>query len=270
MRILFVSMLLLGAVAFADTVTLQDGRTVNGSYLGGDSRSIKIAVGDRIETYSVSDVRNISFGDVVAPPVLRNRPTVTLVPGTPSVSAQPTPAPAQAPRQMAAQREIAPGTTMEVRLIDDVDSERDQVGKSYRATLNEPINDAAGNTVVPRGADMVVKLVNDQESGKLQGKTILTLDVVSMKVDGRDVPIDTANVTQESGSRTGRSAKVIGGTAVLGTIIGAIAGGGKGAAIGAAAGAGAGTGVQVLTKGQRVRIPSETILNFTLQQAVRL
>jgi hypothetical protein len=31
-------------------------------------------------------------------------------------------------------------------------------------------------------------------------------------------------------------------------------------------GGGAGTGVQVLTKGQQVKIPSETRLDFTLQQ----
>ena len=99
---------------------------------------------------------------------------------------------------------------------------------------------------------------------------MLTLDVVSLEINGQQVPIDTAEVTQQSGSRTARSGKVIGGTAALGAIIGAIAGGGKGAAIGAVSGAGAGTAVQVLTKGQRVRIPSETRLTFTLQQAVRL
>ena len=63
---------------------------------------------------------------------------------------------------------------------------------------------------------------------------------------------------------------MIGGTAVLGAIIGAIAGGGKGAAIGAGAGAARARRLQVATKGQRVRIPSETRLTFTLQQPVRL
>jgi hypothetical protein len=63
---------------------------------------------------------------------------------------------------------------------------------------------------------------------------------------------------------------VIGGTAAVGAIIGAIAGGGKGAAIGGLAGAGAGTTAQVITKGQRVKIPSETRLTFTLDQPVRL
>ncbi len=258
--------LLISSGLFADTVTFQDGRSVNGSYLGGDARTVRVAVGDRVETYSVSDVRNITFGsaaqssappqpNVVPPPVYRERP----------VPPQPT---ATAARMSSG--EIPTGTVLTVRLIDDVDSQRDRMGQTYRASLDEPVLDGAGNTVVTRGADVVIKLVDDKESGKIEGKTILTLDVVSLNINGRPVEIDTANVSQESESRTGRSAKVIGGTAVLGTIIGAIAGGGKGAAIGAASGAGVGTAAQVLTKGQRVRIPSETRLTFTLQQPVRI
>jgi hypothetical protein len=52
----------------------------------------------------------------------------------------------------------------------------------------------------------------------------------------------------------------------VGAIIGAIAGGGKGAAIGAGAGSAAGAGVQVFTRGQQVKVPSETLLEFRLQQ----
>ena len=167
-------------------------------------------------------------------------------------------------------RVIPNGTVLTIRLIDDVDSRTDDVGKTYRASLDEPVNDANGNLLVSRGADVTVKLVDDKESGKIEGKTVLTLDIVSLRIDGREVDVDTAAVTQESASRTARSGKVIGGTAALGAIIGAIAGGGKGAAIGAASGAGVGTAAQVMTKGQRVRIPSETRLTFTLQQAVRL
>ena len=57
----------------------------------------------------------------------------------------------------------------------------------------------------------------------------------------------------------------VGAGAGIGAIIGAIAGGGKGAAIGAAAGGGLGGGVQAATKGQQIKLPSETVLNFTLQ-----
>jgi hypothetical protein len=62
----------------------------------------------------------------------------------------------------------------------------------------------------------------------------------------------------------------VGGGAVLGAIIGGIAGGGKGAAIGAGAGSAAGAGVQVLTRGQQVKVPSETLLEFRLQQPVTI
>ena len=51
-------------------------------------------------------------------------------------------------------------------------------------------------------------------------------------------------------------------------VIGAIAGGGKGAAIGAAAGAGAGGAYQAATRGKQVKVPSETKLDFQLEQPV--
>jgi len=53
-------------------------------------------------------------------------------------------------------------------------------------------------------------------------------------------------------------------------LLGAVIGGGKGAAIGAATGAGAGGVAQGVTKGQQVRIPSETKLDFTLDQPVEI
>jgi hypothetical protein len=143
------------------------------------------------------------------------------------------------------------------------------MGQTFRASTDEPVM-VGSETVIPRGADVLMKLTDDKESGKLTGKTELTMDIMSVQVNGKMVDIDTQEVTTSSGSRTGKTAKVVGGTAALGAIIGAIAGGGKGAAVGAASGAAVGGGVQVMTKGQRVRIPSETRLTFTLQQPVRL
>ncbi len=164
---------------------------------------------------------------------------------------------------------IPAGTVLNVRMIDGVDSETSQVGQTYQASLDDPIM-VDGETVVPRGADIVAKLVEDKQSGKISGKTELTLDLVSIRVNGRMVDLNTQEVTTSSDSRTGKSAKVIGGGAVLGAVLGGIFGGGKGAAIGATSGAGAGAAVQVLTKGQRVKIPSETRLSFTLQNAVKI
>ena len=257
--------LLLAGLAVADTVIFRDGHTVNGSFLGGDSRNIRVAVGNRVDTIRLADIDRITFGDSdqsYAPPTLRYPPEERR---------------AEVPPPPPARREdyndgpmIPSGTVLTIRMTDSVDSERDRVGQTFNASLDEPVMDPGGRTLIPRGADVVVKLVDDVQSGKIEGRTILTLDIVSLRINGRDVNVDTTAITEQSGSRTARSGKVIGGTAALGAIIGAIAGGGKGAAIGAGAGAGAGTVAQVATKGQRVRIPSETRLTFTLQQPVRL
>jgi hypothetical protein len=127
-----------------------------------------------------------------------------------------------------------------------------------------------GETIIPRGADAVVKLVDSKESGKLTGRAELTLDLMSVKVNGQMVDINTQSVSRESDSRGQRTAKVAGGTAAVGAIIGAIAGGGKGAVIGAGAGGAAGAGAEEVTKGQRVKVPSETRLTFVLDTAIRI
>ncbi|HET8549733.1 MAG TPA: hypothetical protein VFL57_17110 [Bryobacteraceae bacterium] len=290
-RVLILAMAV-AACAAADTLTLKSGRTVHGTYLGGDSRQIRMTVGDRVDTFAVADVEQIRFGDesgtaaastapaktpmaqaqpaqTTAAPGLRRRdtPRDDIALTRPERTYEPA-RPAQT-RSASTGSEVPSGSSLVVRLVDDVDSERDTVGQTFRASIDEPVI-VDGQTLIPRGADAVVKLVEDKQSGKLTGRTELTLDLQSVTVNGRSIDILTSEVTQASESRTGRTAKVAGGTAALGAIIGAVAGGGRGAAIGAVTGAAAGGAVQVLTKGQRVRIPSETRLTFTLQQPLRL
>ena len=126
------------------------------------------------------------------------------------------------------------------------------------------------DVVVQKGADARVRLVAEQESGKLTGKAGLTVQLVSITVDGKTMPVNSSDVSEYSGSRGARTAKSAAAVGAVGAIIGAIAGGGKGAAIGAGAGAAAGAGAQTVMKGQQVRIPSETVLTFTTQKAVQL
>lgn len=239
------------SLAFADKLTLRSGKVVEGTYLGGDSRQIRMAVGDKIESYQVMDIWSLQFG--AAPAAAPTQPSQPATTGQAAVTGV----------------EIPAGTELIVRMIDAVDSEVHRVGRTFQASLDEPVI-VDGKTVIPRNVDVVAKLVEDKQSGKLAGRTELTMALVSLTVDGKTVDVTTQEVTTASESRTGRTAKVVGGTAALGAIIGAIAGGGKGAAVGAASGAGAGTAIQVLTKGQQVKIPSETRLSFTLQQPVRL
>jgi hypothetical protein len=77
-------------------------------------------------------------------------------------------------------------------------------------------------------------------------------------------------VTQDSAGKGKKTARNAGIGAIAGGIIGALAGGGKGAAIGAASGGALGTGASAITKGPKVRIPSETLLRFTLSQSAKI
>ena len=165
-------------------------------------------------------------------------------------------------------KQIPRGTVVYVRLIDGIDSEKNAVGDTFKASLDEPLS-AGGEVIAPRGADALVKLEAAQESGKLRGKTELMVQLVSVAVDGKPVSFTTSSVSQASDSQGVKTAKTAAAVGAVGAIIGAIAGGGKGAAIGAGAGAAAGAGSQVFLGGQRVRIPSETVLSFTTEEAVK-
>jgi outer membrane lipoprotein SlyB len=163
--------------------------------------------------------------------------------------------------------QVPAGTLITVRMIDKIDSNVARLGQTFRAGVDEPVM-VDGQTVIPRGADALVKLVEDQQSGKFEGKTVLTLALTDITINSQTIDTSTTDVSRASSSRGARSAKVVGGAAVLGAILGAVVGGGRGAAIGAASGAAVGGAAQVITKGQQVKIPTETRLNFTLQQPI--
>ena len=271
-RALLAGMVLLGATAaWADRLTLKTGTVVNGTYLGGSSRQVRMEVDGQIQSYEVEQVRSIAFGD--DQPLSRTtRPASQPTPPPPSQQQ-----PALSPRasepnysQEAVSGVTIPAdTVIEIRMVDSVNSETARLGQTFQASLDEPIY-VNGQQVVPRGADVLTKLVNDQRAGKIQGRNVLTLALSQISVNGRYIDVTSTDVQTSAGSQTARTAKVVGGTSALGAIVGAIAGGGTGAAIGAASGAAVGGAATVLTNGPQVKIPSETRLTFRLQAPARL
>jgi hypothetical protein len=257
---------LVGAAALAgDTIKLRDGRTIDGTFMGGDTRQVRLMTSDgRLENFAISDVESISFpGPAPAATITPAAPPAPVTPARSQTAAVPSrPAAAAA----SAGRVVVPaGTVVTVRLIDSIDSDVAGAGERFRASLDTPLQ-VGEKTIAPRGSDVSVQLVRVEQSGKLSGRDEVAMDLFDITVNGKKYPVATSYAEVQSDSRTGQTAKVVGGTAALGAVIGAIAGGGRGAAIGAASGAGAGTAVQVLTRGERVKIPSESRLDFTLKQ----
>jgi hypothetical protein len=162
---------------------------------------------------------------------------------------------------------IEQGTQMTIRLIDSIDSEKNQVGDTFHATLNAPLS-AEGTEAIPAGTDVTGHIVDLKSSGKFAGESLVVLQLDSISSNGKSYNLQTDQYRKEGSSRGKNTAEKVGGGAIIGGIIGAIAGGGKGAAIGSAAGAGVGGGAQAASKKQTIKLPSETVLNFTLQAPV--
>ncbi len=262
--------LLLCSMAWADQIVLKDGTVYSGKFVRGDSKTVDFRILGRVESFKISDIAQIVFKE----PELE-APASTGVTSTPSAPVQPTqPAPETKPRfvRQEAQAQTTPtsgvtlpvGTPMTIRTTADIDTDRNRVGDIFEATLDEPLV-SGSQTIVPRGATVKGRIAYAKESGKLSGQSQLILELTELDANGKSYILRTSDYSEVGASRGKRTAATVGGTAALGTIIGAIAGGGKGAAIGAASGAAVGTGVQVITKGQTLKIPAETILEFRLQ-----
>ena len=195
-------------------------------------------------------------------------PIAPPAPVTPVVAAAPAPAPPPPPPPPKPITITIPeGTVVTVRTIDAIDSSTASAGQSFTGSLDAPVS-VDGQVVLPRGLNARLKITAAESAGKFKGRSELTVALDTITYQGKVYTFATSDVQQKGASRGKRSAEVIGGGAVLGAIIGGIAGGGKGAAIGSAAGAGAGTVVQATTHGQKVKIPSETKLDFTLHAPV--
>ncbi len=272
-----VMLILGGSAASADSINLRNGEVVQGTYIGGTPRQIRVDVNGEIRTYDVQQVQSVTFADPnyqPPPPVQRgeNYPPRNNDSRYNDSNAQapgysPLPPP-QAVGQ-AAGLTLPADTNITVRMIDSVNSQTARLGQIFKASVDEPVV-VNGQAVIPRGADVLTKLVEDQQSGKIQGRTVLALALVSINVNGRVVDVTSTDVRTTSSSRGARTGTLVGGGAALGAIVGAIAGGGKGAAIGAGSGAALGGGAEVMTSGQQVKIPSETRLTFRLQTPVQI
>lgn len=256
-------------VASADTLELKDGRVLEGRFMGGTQAVLRFEVNGELQTFSTNDVVAVSFTrggsgnhQSQAPP--QEEAPAPVQPAPQSLAPNSSRAADSSGNSSVS---IPAGQSLLVRMIDGVDSSRNHVGDVFRASLETDLN-VNGYVVARKGTDVYGRLANAKEAGHISGSSELQLELTRMVIDGRDFPVVSSDYSLKGKGRGGDTAKKVGGGAAVGAIIGAIAGGGKGAAIGAGVGSAAGAGVQVLTKGQQVKVPSETLLEFRLEQPV--
>lgn len=275
------------------TVLMRDGTQVTGAVLSNSTTEIKIAGDDNItRTIPMAQVKSVDYGETPTPAAEPAReqpaaPNAATKPAQRETAKAPAPRPRRQPDQAhVAQHEHATesaittktfelpvGTEVSVRTEDTIDSAKAVEGQTFAAEVTDDVQDAAGATVIPRGANAQIIIRSASKGGRIRGASDLVLDLKSVSIEGREYELGTSDMLQRGKSGIGanrRTAEYTGGGAAVGAIIGAIAGGGKGAAIGAGAGAGAGAIAQVLTKGGAIKVPVETILTFKLDKPLHV
>jgi hypothetical protein len=235
--VLWVVAIGLAGTASADTLRLKNGQVFYGQFVGRTPTSIEFTTQDGNTLFFLpQDVASLSFGPVAPPP--------------------------PAPQMMT----LEPGTVILVQLVDTLDTSNAQTGQVFSATLSTNLL-ASGYVVARMGAPVYGQILEAKSAGRFSGTSQLVLQLTQLVINGNPVPIVTDTFDTSGKSSSKRSAIRLFGGAGLGAAIGAIAGNaGIGAAIGAVAG-GVGSVVQ---KGDQVQIPSETQLQFTLEQPVTL
>jgi hypothetical protein len=247
---------LAASMAWADTLELKNGSLIKGKFLGGTETEVSFQVGSTVQKYSVADIASLKFDSEVAAGAPAPQPQSSLpdAPG-PGTRVETKPAIVTIPA----------GTRVSVRTIDSIDSTVNLVGDRFQASLEEPLT-LEGIVVVPRDATVYGRLTESKESGTFAGRSRLRLELTGIEVNGKIVSVVTGEYEATGKSRGTSTARRTVGGAALGAIIGAVADGGQGAAIGASVGAGAGATSEIITGGDQVKVPSETLLDFTLLQ----
>jgi outer membrane lipoprotein SlyB len=124
--------------------------------------------------------------------------------------------------------------------------------------------------LIPKGSPAELVVLEAREKSGWKGPRV-QLGLRSVTVKGVNYMVVSNELEQTAGiGKNRRPAEMVGGGATLGTMIGAAAGGGKGAVLGGLAGAAAGAAIQIFTQGDEVRIPSETVMTFRIDEPIRL
>jgi hypothetical protein len=241
----------------ADRVRLRSGKIVEGMFMGGDSKSVRVLLDD-------GSVSEIPLEEATAVEFSARKPK-------PAPAAAPAPAPAaQAPAPAAAPKAVTvpAGTMLNVRLTQAIDVDTSAAGQTFKAIVDDPVM-IGGAVVIPRGASAVMQAVKVEQSGKMKGSDKISLKVNSIGFGGMVHEVSTTYVETKGKGEGKKTARKVGAGAGLGAIVGGIAGGGSGAAIGAAVGGV--TGGAVAAGGEEhLQLAAETRLQFQLTAAVNI
>ncbi len=255
-----------GSVAVhADRVRLRSGKVIEGMFIGGDSKTVRVLLDDgTVSEVPLTEAAAVEFSARV-PKKSPAAPAPAAAAPAPAAATAP-PAASPPPRKPAVT--VPAGTIVNVRLTQGIDVDATQAGQKFKAVVDDPVM-VGGAIVIPRGASAYLQAVHVAQSGSMKGSDKITLKLNAVGFGGTVHEVASTYVESKGKGEGKKTARKIGGGAGLGAIVGGIAGGGEGAAIGAAIGGV--TGAAVASGGEEhLKLPAETRLQFQLSSAAAI
>ncbi|WP_354625400.1 hypothetical protein [Psychromonas sp. MME2] len=230
----------------AATVTLKDGRAIEGKIKSQNSETIVVDMNGIEMRIPASEVALI---DLQSSTSLDNTDTAA-VSQTNTTTQDSSNIPVTVPA----------GTAITIRMSESVNSRNHKTGQRFTGVLEA--NLMAGNVVVaPKGAQVYGVLSNVKKAGRIAGSA-------SMQLELRDISINNVMVairTQAISGTGENTAKTSVGRTARAAAIGGLIGGGDGAKTGAKVGVGA----AILTQGSDIEVPKGTLLDFILTAPIQ-
>jgi hypothetical protein len=233
--------IVLGA-AFADTLELTDGTSLEGKFVGSSNGIIMFQIDGDIEAYPEAEVEGISLDSGAAATQKAVEPKVQTSTKSASVT-------------------IPSGTRLVIRTSDSIDSRKHGAGHKFRGQLEGAIT-VDGMTVVTSGTVLHGQIVQARSGGRAVGSSEMTIEFTDIMIDNQLFEIATTDLQSKTANETGKTARRTLRAAAIGGLIDG--------SDGAKTGAKVGVGVSVLTRGSSINVPAGTILETTLRVPLNL
>jgi hypothetical protein len=165
---------------------------------------------------------------------------------------------------------VPAGTGLAIRIDHQISAKHSRAGEKFTGEIVDPVRDGSGKDVIPKGSPVGGVVVIAHKRGHFKGASTLELRLTSLTLNGQQYPLETRDLREHKKGKGKRTAAMIGGGSGLGMLIGGVASGGTGLVVGGLAGAGAGTLGAGLTGNRDLVIPAESIVHFTLKDALEI
>ena len=215
--------------------------------------------------------------DAKAPPRPTPKPTPRATPPR-DPAPVPTPRPRQpdpAPAPRAVTVSAPSGTTMAVTMNETLSTERNRVGDTFSATLQDAVRGSNGEIVIPAGATIRGRLTQVDKSGHVGATGVIAMAFESVSFGGKSYPLDAtvvrANPERKNRTTATQHATKIGAGAAAGAILGRVIGKDTRSTIkGAVIGAAAGTAIAMGTADVDVVLPAGSEMVIRLDSPVEV